>query len=271
MENNNPNVDIEKILKKAYELPYCKIKREDYLERELRNRVSATQLADALANGTLKAKIPLSILDNIADSAITLETIKATVISTAAGFPGGAAMIATIPVDLAQFYAHVFRISQKLAYIYGFMDMDSSDGVQAVLIVFLGVMFGMKAASNALVKIAATNAAKIGARVASKPLTKYAIFNISKKILAWLGVKLTKDTVGKAITKTIPVLGGVVSGGLTIAMYLPMARKLQKELSKLAAMSPDDLAEADVVADVLLEEEISSIEERPADGSEENE
>lgn len=271
MDNANPNIDIEKILIQAYELPYCKINREDYLTKELRNRVSETQIVNALENGTIKAQIPLSILNSIANGAITLETTKVTAISTAAGIPGGFAMIGTIPVDLAQFYAHVFRIAQKLAYIYGYKDMDTSDGVQGIMIVFLGVMFGMKAASTALTKFAAVNAMKIGARAASKPLTKYAIYNISKKILAWLGVKLTKDVFGKAVAKAIPILGGALSGGLSIAMYLPMARKLQKELSKLAAMSPEDLEEASIAADIIFEENIGSTEEPDNDFLEEKE
>lgn len=47
--------------------------------------------------------------------------------------------------------------------------------------IFLGVMFGVNAATAALAKLAAANAAKIGARVAAKPLSKFAIFNIAKR------------------------------------------------------------------------------------------
>ncbi|MBR4587036.1 MAG: hypothetical protein IKO30_01840 [Lachnospiraceae bacterium] len=252
MPENASSVNVEKLFSTACELPYCKIDREEFLTKELKNRVSPLQLADALENGTINAKIPINILDDIARGAIALETSKVTLISIAAGIPGGFAMIGTVPTDLAQFYAHVFRIAQKLAYIYGSKEIELSDGTQNVLMLYLGTMFGVSAANAALAKLAAANAAKIGAKVAAKPLTKYAIFNISKKILAWIGVKLTKDTFGKAITKAIPVVSGVLSGGLSVATYLPMAKKLQKELSKYAAMSPDDLAEASAAADVIL-------------------
>ncbi len=150
-------------------------------QNALKNRVSETQIANALDNGTVKAQIPLSILNSIANGAIALETTKVTTISTVAGIPGGAAMLATVPIDLAQFYAHVFRIAQKLAFIYGYKDMDSDDGIQAIMIIFLGVMFGMRTAGAALAKFAAANAVKIGARVASKPLTKYTIFKWKNK------------------------------------------------------------------------------------------
>jgi uncharacterized membrane protein len=177
-------------------------------------------------------------------------------------------MFGTIPSDLAQFYAHVFRIAQKLAYVYGSKELDLNDSTQNVIMLYLGVMFGVNAASAALAKLAAANAAKIGARVASKPLTKYAIYNISKKILAWIGVKLTKDTFGKAISKSIPFVSGFLSGGLSVATFLPMARKLQKELSKFAAMSPQDLVEASKAADVILADFTGVSEETPVDENE---
>lgn len=254
MEENKTTAKInaEDLLTTACKLPYCKIDRNIFLRKQLAGKVNPTQLAEALENGTINAGIPIHILNEIADGSIKLETTKAAALSTAAGTPGGFAMIGTIPADLAQFYAHVFRIAQKLAYVYGYKEIDLNDATQNVLMIFLGVMFGVNAATAALAKLAAANAAKIGARVAGKPLTKYAVYNIAKKVLAWVGVKLTKDGVGKAISKAVPIIGGVVSGSLTIATFLPMAKKLGKELSKFADMSFEDLEKASNAADIIL-------------------
>ncbi len=252
MPMKSPEISVEKIFSAACELPYCKIDREEFLTKQLKNKVRPAQLADALENGTINAKIPINILDDISKGSISLETSKVTLIATAAGIPGGLAMIGTIPTDLMQFYAHVFRIAQKLAYIYGSKELELSDGTQNVLMLYLGTMFGVGVANAALAKLAVANAAKIGTRVAAKPLTKYAIYNITKNILKWIGIKLTKDTFGKAITKAVPVVGGVISGGLSIATYLPMAKKLHKELSKYAAMSPEELVAASAAADIII-------------------
>ena len=70
--------------------------------------------------------------------------------------------------------------------------------------------------------------------------------------LVWVGVKLTKDGVGKAVSKAVPVVGGIISGGVTVATFLPMTKKLQKELSKFAAMSPKNLEKANTAADIVL-------------------
>lgn len=251
-DKNVPAINVEDIFTTACKLPYCKIDRDVFLTKQLRDRVSSERLADALENGTISAGIPIDILNILADGTIKLETTKATALSTAAGIPGGFAMIGTIPADLVQFYVHVFRVAQKLAYIYGYKEIDLDDATQNVLMIFLGVMFGVNAATTALAKLAAANAAGIGARVAAKPLSKYAIYNIAKKVLAWIGVKLTKDGVGKAVSKAVPVVGGVISGGLTVVTFLPMAKKLKKELSKFATMSPENLEKANAAADVVL-------------------
>jgi len=255
MEKNDsiPTINgIEDLFTTACKLPYCKINRDVFLTKQLKGKISSEQFVDALENGTINAGIPIDMLNKLADGAVKLETTRATTLSTAAGIPGGLAMFGTVPADLAQFYAHVFRIAQKLAYIYGYKEIDLDDATQNVLMIFLGVMFGVNAATAALAKLAAANAAKIGARVAAKPLSKYAIYNIAKKVLAWVGVKLTKDGVGKAVSKVVPIIGGVISGGLTVATFLPMTKKLQKELSKFAAMSPESLEKANVAADVVL-------------------
>jgi uncharacterized membrane protein len=249
---NLPALNIEDIFIAVCKLPYCKIDRDAFLTKQLKDKISPEQRAVALENGTINAGIPIEILNKLADGALKLETTKATALSTAAGIPGGLAMVGTVPTDLVQFYAHVFRVAQKLAYIYGYKTINLDDATQNVLMIFLGVMFGVNAATSALAKLAAANAADIGAGVAAKPLSKYAIYNIAKKVLAWIGVKVTKDGVGKTVSKAVPVVGGVISGGLTVATFLPMAKKLKKELSKFASMSGDDLARASAAADVVL-------------------
>ena len=49
---------------------------------------------------------------------------------------------------------------------------------------------------------------------------------------ALIGQKITKKTVEKTITKAVPVVGGVVSGGLTYATFRPMGRRLADTLAQ---------------------------------------
>lgn len=54
-----------------------------------------------------------------------------------------------------------------------------------------------------------------------------------KQIGKLVGVKVTKNTVAKGISKAIPVVGGVISGGLNLTSMLPMAKQLVSFLDKV--------------------------------------
>jgi len=233
-------VSFEAIIAKAMELPLVKIDREKFLTKQFGDRVNAKTMNFILAEGTVKAHVKQQVLDKMAKEAIIYETAKVTAIATVADIPGGLAMIGTVPADLAQFYAHVFRIAQKLAYIYGWQELSDDDGTQNRLILFLGVMTGVQAAGKAVMKFALEAGPKIGARVAAKPLMKTAWYPVLRRVLRDVGIKMTKPILGKTIATVVPILGGVVSGGLAVATFRPMAKKLAVYLSKMAQMTPED-------------------------------
>ena len=215
------------------------------------------QLQKAIVEGTLHAGIPIATLDNLANDVINAETIKVTAISTAAGLPGGFAMVATIPADPAQFYGVVIRTAQELAYIYGWQEMftDSSKldaATESQLVLFIGVMSGVGAANKVVAKLFGETAMKaVAKKVAAAALTKTWYYPIVKKVAAMLGQKMVKATFARGVSKFLPILGGIVSGGLTLATFKPMADRLREQLSTMAQMSPEELAEyeASIVID----------------------
>ena len=236
-------ISFEAVITKAMELPLVKINRTEFLTKQFGKLVKSKTMERIISDGTVNAHVKISVLDKMAKEAINFETTKVTAISAAAGIPGGLAMLGTIPADLAQFYAHVFRIAQKLAYIYGWQEISNDDATQNRLILFLGVMSGVQAAGKAVMQFAVEAGPKIGARVAAQPLTKTAWYPILKSVLAAVGIKITKSSVGSFISKAIPVVGGVMSGGLTLVTFKPMAKKLAIFLSKLAQMTPEEFDE----------------------------
>lgn len=248
------------VLENAAKLPFVRIDREEFLTKNLSKLCTPTQLQKAIIEGTLHADIPVSILDSLANSVINAEALKVTAISTAAGVPGGFAMAATIPADLAQFYGFVIRVSQELAYIYGWDEIftESSnldEDTESQLILFIGVMSGVGAANKAVAKLFGETAMRaVAKKVAAKALTKTWYFPIVKKIAAMLGQKMVKATFAKGVSKVVPVLGGAISGGLTLATFKPMAHRLKKHLSTLAHMSPEEYAKYDAAIVVDAED-----------------
>lgn len=228
----------EMVLHSAAELPGIRIKRADFLRKELSKYFDSDVVEKAIELNPAQAGISIKNLEHIAKSCINFEATKVTAISAAAGIPGGLAMMATVPADIAQFFGHIIRILQKLVYLYGWQELfrdenGLDDETQNQLTLFIGVMFGVNAANAAIGKIAQSAAIKAEKTLAQKALTKGTIYPIVKKVSQAIGVKMTKDIFAKGVGKAIPIIGAAVSGGLTFATFTPMTKKLQKYLVTL--------------------------------------
>ena len=107
-----------------------------------------------------------------------------------------------------------------------------SEAAQMRVIAYLGAMFGAAGASALVASTSKVAGANLGKKVAAQALTKTAWYPLVKKVGAVIGVKITKKTVEKTITKAVPVVGGVVSGGLTYVTFRPMGHRLADTLVK---------------------------------------
>nr|MBQ4318527.1 hypothetical protein [Clostridia bacterium] len=231
-------INFNELLKSAVGLPGVKISRTSFLTSALKPYFSEDIVQKAVANNPASAGISIDEISKIADESIKFETRNVTLISTAAGIPGGLAIIGTIPADLAQYFGHILRILQKLIYLYGWDELfdengDMDDSTANILTLFTGVMFGVNGAAAAINKIADQAARHTAKALANKALTKGIIYPIVKKIATALGVKMTKDIFAKGVSKIIPFIGGIASGGITYITYKPMAIKLRDHLSTL--------------------------------------
>lgn len=225
-----------KVMGAALSMPGVKVDRDDFLKKELKNYCSPEQLNLAISNRPING-VSKEIIDRIANACINSHTTKVTTISAVAGIPGGFAMAGTIPADMTQYYWHVFVLAQKLAYLYGFPDLRDENGnltdtASDMLTLFVGVMMGASAANQAIKGLAKEFAKQVVKRLPQKALTKTMYYPIIKQIAKWIGVKLTKDTFAKGLGKVIPILGGLISGGLTLATFRPSAKRLQHKLQE---------------------------------------
>ena len=259
----NPGSKFSQVLDAAAKLPGVRINRASYLRTELKRHCTEEQIERAIAESPAAAGIPLQLLNEVANTSISYETSKVTGLSALAGIPGGFAMIGTVPADLAQYMGHMLRISQKLAYIYGWPDLFAGDGdeldeaTESMLILFVGVMFGVQIAQSGVTKVAAMIAANMAKKLPQQALTRGVLYPVVKKVAGYLGVNMTKKLFAGGLAKAIPVLGAVFSGGLTLATFLPMSKRLQKHLASLELTKPGHRAaeDEDVVDLVVIDDE----------------
>lgn len=82
-----------------------------------------------------------------------------------------------------------------------------------------------------------TIAKQVMKTVPNKALTKTLWYLILKKSFKNIWCESYQGGLAKGMGKFIPILGGIISGGLTFATMKPMGESLQKELSKLVNYS----------------------------------
>ena len=221
-------------LKKVMRLKGVAIERDHFLSTEFRKR----GVADEQVTSPAAAGVDSDLVDSIARDVIDFETKKSTVLSFSAGLPGGLAMLGTIPADVTQYYVHAFRIMQKLAYLYGWQSFiddcdEMDDETLAAFALLLAVMVGVSGANSALTMFSKTVQSNITKKIANKALAQTRYYPIIKKVLAGIGVKITKSSFGDAVSKVVPVVGGLVSGALTFVSLKVGSRRLAGELRLL--------------------------------------
>lgn len=225
------------LMEASMKLPGAKVYRQEYLSSAFAAYGDTSLLSTKRPVDVFSEKV----VEKVANDAIARQTAIVTSLSTVAGIPGSYAMIGTIPADLAQYYYHVLVIAQKLCYIYGWPDLldeqnNLSEGTINVLTLFIGVMLGAQAANKAVGELSKRFAGQLVRRLPQKALTKGFIYPIVKQVAKWIGIKITKDSFAKGVSKAVPIIGAVTSGGLTYFTFKPMARKLQNELNNEMSM-----------------------------------
>ena len=261
-------IDFETVLVESAKLPMVKIDRELFLRKELKGRYNPEVVEKAIRYSPAYAGISVEEINRIAKSCITAETTRVTAISAAAGIPGGFALIGTVPADLTQYFAHILRIVQELIYLYGWkeLNLDSTEMNQEtknLLILFVGIMFGVNGSVNAVNKVATQVAKQVAKKLPQKALTKGTVYPIVKRVAALLGVRMTKQIFSKGVAKVVPLVGAAISGGVTFITYKPMAEKLRKYLAsnELASVEHYKQMVDEAIIDVEIIEDAESVTE----------
>lgn len=243
--NGDGKIDIQDIIILGLRIPGIGINRRNFLEKEFSKKYSRETVERAIETTPINAGIPLNEINKIADEVIAFERNCVTGISAALGTPGGAAMAATIPADIIQYYGYMLRATQKLMYLYGFPEINIHEKGQAfdtetlnILTICLGVMYGVAGANNAIKSIAKALAVGVEKKLINTALTKGTVYPIVKSIAKWFGVKMTKEVFAGFFKKAIPVVGGVIGGGITFVSFKPCCDKLKNSLKDTLLTNP---------------------------------
>ncbi len=254
------NFAMEDVISTAVQIPGVKVNRDKFLAEQFAG--VDTNVQDIITLGPVEAGVSREDISNMANKLIIKRTSQSSIASFAAGIPGGLAMAATIPADVMQFFGMALKLAQELSYMYGAQDLwvdgkIDDERVKSQLIMYCGVMFGVSGAVSG-VRVLSTQIAKTTLKkLPQKALTKTFWYPIVKQFGKVIGIKVTKSTVAKGVSKAIPVIGGVISGGLNFASMLPMAKRLYNALDKAAFDYSEEEFENDLeIMDQMANHEI---------------
>ena len=196
---NDFNLDVPATIPKVLAVQSNVIDRDEFLKEAIGDYISEDMARIAIEEDTKAAGIRRKLVDTIASQIISSEVNKASGVSVAAG-----STWATLPADVVQYFGFVLRIVQKLAYLYGWkaFDLTIEDGKLV-----------SEETANELTRL-------IGIMFDAKEEDKD------------IGAKMGKLTLAKGVVAPVPVLGGVLSGGLTYATLRPYAERLKDRLSE---------------------------------------
>lgn len=261
-QNGDGQVGIDDIIMMGLKVPGIKINREAFLRKEFFKNFPEEIVNLAIAKNPMQAGIPQEEIEKIVDEVIKFERMSVSGISAALSAPGGVAMAATIPVDIAQYYGYMLRATQKMLYLYGFPEIDLEENGQFIdtetmnmLIICMGVMYGVAGANHALRSVAKALGTGVEKQLMKKALTKGTIYPIVKSVSKWFGVRMTKEVFTGFFKKAIPVVGGIIGGGLTFVTFKPCCDKLRCVLQDTMLSNPnyksnendDDLIDVEAV------------------------
>lgn len=254
-------VALESVITTAVQIPGVKVDRRKFLSETFATEDVSIQ--EVLDLGPVAAQIPQERLSVLASKLILTRTSQSSLASFVAGIPGGWAMAATIPADVLQFFGMALRLAQEMSYLYGAQDLWQNgqvddEKVKNQLLLYCGVMFGVSGAVSG-VRVLSTQIAKTTLKkLPQKALTKTFWYPIVKQIGKAIGIKVTKSTVAQGVSKAIPIIGGVISGGLNFASMMPMANRLQAALDSAAFGYTEEQLAQDIIEIENISEEVSA-------------
>lgn len=272
-QNGDGEIGIDDVIIMGLKVPGVRIDRAAFLRKEYHKHLPKEVIEAAVEGNPMRAGVPAELTDRIAEEVIRFERNCVSGISAALGVPGGVAMVATMTADLAQYYGYMLRAAQKLMYLYGFPAIDMDENHQTfdtetinLLTVCLGVMYGAAGASNGLKWLAKQLAVGVEKKLLRRALTRGTIYPVVKSVAKWFHVKMTKQVFAGFFKKAIPVVGGVLGGGLTWLSFGPCCEKLRASLQNTMLSNPDYRpgGEDEIL---ITDDDIAIFEEESADES----
>lgn len=154
-------------------------------------------------------------------------------VTAACAWPQSWIMWPIMIVDIVYFQMQVFAITQELYILYKRKDEYSGDNqLNYASLANMAVKMAGTQIKHKVAKQAKKVVGQIGKGIVKRGFTIFrATLQASfRQILKWLGITVTKDMIETTLTIILSGLCALVGGLISYWLFVPMARRLEKEL-----------------------------------------
>lgn len=251
----------DSVLKMGLKLPFSRVDKERYLRRVFKSKVKNEEEMNLLIAEKPASLFSEEDIKKITTKEIWKHALCVTVLSTLCALPpDGWLMWLLIAVDFIQFQIFVFIILQKMLYLYGCRNLfekkeESEDKSMEMMLLIISVVMIGKHQVVRLAKSAVGMAVKqVIQRFAVRLMTRMVILNLLRQLAKWFGIVLTKEMVVASLAVIIPVICAVISGLISLWLFMPMVKRLHNHLQELSREGKDPV-------EVALEESAAPVSE----------
>lgn len=234
------------VLRWGLRLPFSKVDRERYLRRVFSKHVEGEGQMALLLNERPSAVLSDCLIEEVVRKEIHRHAFWVSLVSLVCAIPpDGWLMWVLILVDFVQFQVFVFIILQKMLYIYGCKELHAQDALKEersldVMMLMISVVMIGKSQVRRLAKSAFGLAVKqVIQRFAARLMTRLVVLNFLRQLAKWFGIVLTKEMVISGLSMIVPLICALISGLISLWLFMPMVKKLHRHLRELSNEGKD--------------------------------
>ena len=234
------------VLRWGLKLPFSKVDRERYLRHVFSKHVKDEAQMSVVLEERPSSVLPDCLIEKVVKREIHLHALWVTLVSLVCAIPpDGWLMWVLILVDFVQFQVFVFIILQKMLYVYGCRDLHTKDVTKEersldVMMLMISVVMIGKSQVRRLAKSAFGLAVKqVIQRFAARLMTRLVVLNFLRQLAKWFGIVLTKEMVVSGLSMIVPLTCALISGLISLWLFMPMVKKLHRHLRELSNEGKD--------------------------------
>lgn len=195
--------------------------------------LSNEQFDQALATSPVEV-VGSERIAKVVTKRIRLHGLRVLAVTALCAWPQSWIMWPLMVVDIIFFQIQVFAISQELYILYKRKEDYSGDNqLNYTSLANMAVQMAGTQIKHKIIKQAKKVVGQIGKNVVKRGFTVFraTLQATFRQILKWFGITVTKDMVETTLTILLSGICALVGGLISYWLFVPMARRLQKELT----------------------------------------